>query len=130
MEMDSSSNAEDAENYYYEMMQGWFHFVQTEDGSIPATYYSREEDAEIVNTKKSIVSAFQANFLGTNEKEEADPQSLHKAEYTYVECIEIRSSRTPIDNFVALLTLPPILAAFTQINFPWLTQPKMCPWSP
>ena len=101
MEMDSSSNAEDAENYYNEMMQGWFHFVQTEDGSIPATYYSREEDAEIVNTKKSIVSAFQANFLGTNEKEEADPQSLHKAEYTYVECIQVRSSRTPIDNFVS-----------------------------
>ena len=59
-----------------------FHFVQTEDGLIPSTYYSRNEKTEIVNIKKSIVSAFQANFKGTRVKEEADPQSLHKAEYT------------------------------------------------
>ena len=58
-----------------------FFFVQTEDGSIPTTFYSREEDKEVVNIKKAIVSAFQANFEGTKEKEEADPQSLHKAKY-------------------------------------------------
>ena len=29
------------------------------------------------------MSAFQANFEGTSVKEEADPQSLHTAEYTY-----------------------------------------------
>ena len=64
-------------------MQGWFEFVQTEDGSIPVTRYSREEDPEVINIKKAIVSAFQANFKGTKVKEEADPQSYHKAEYTY-----------------------------------------------
>lgn len=80
----SSSEAEEAGKYYSEKMQGMFHFVQTEDGSIPATFYSREEDEETINTKKSIVSAFQANFLGTKVKEEADPQSMHMAEYRYV----------------------------------------------
>ena len=60
-----------------------FFFVQTEDGSIPTTFYSREEEKEVVNIKKAIVSAFQANFEGTKEKEEADPQSLHKAKYRY-----------------------------------------------
>ena len=76
--------ADEAESHYNEVMMGWFHFAQTEDGSIPATYYSREEDGEIVNTKKAIVSAFQANFLGTKVKEEADLQSMHKAIYRYV----------------------------------------------
>ena len=63
-------------------MQGWFHFIQTEDGSVPSVRHSREEDKEIVNTKKAVASAFQANFLGTKVKEEADPQSLHMAHYT------------------------------------------------
>ena len=78
------SAADEAERYYNQMMMGWLHFVQTEDGSIPATYYSREEDGETVNTKKAIVSAFQANFLGTKVKEEADPQSIHMAVYRYL----------------------------------------------
>ena len=75
---------------YNEKLAGWFQFVQTEDGSIPVTRYSREEDREIVNIKKAIVSAFQANFKGTSVKEEADPQSLHTAEYTYVSVIILR----------------------------------------
>ena len=78
------SAADEAESYYNQMMMGWFHFVQTEDGSIPATYHSREEDGETVNTKKAIVSSFQANFLGTKVKEEADPQSIHMAVYRYL----------------------------------------------
>ena len=71
-----------AEQDFKAKLQGWFRFVQTEDGSIPVTLFSREEDHEIVNIKKAVVSAFQANFKGTAVKEEADPQSLHKAEYS------------------------------------------------
>ena len=92
------SEAEEASKYNTELMMGWFQFVQTEDGSIPATYYSREENQEIVNTKKAIVSAFQANFLGTTTKEEADPQSMHMAEYRYVMhlsgCLFLLGTRT------------------------------------
>ena len=67
---------------FKERMAGLFRYVQTEDGSIPVTEYSREEDHEVVNIKKAITSAFQANFEGTAMKEEADPQSLHLAKYT------------------------------------------------
>ena len=63
-------------------MKAWFKFVQTQDGSVPAVLHSREENSEVLNVKKAIASAFQANFLGTGVKEEADPQSTHKAEYT------------------------------------------------
>ena len=63
------------------MLSKGVYFVQTEDGSIPSTYYSREEDPEMINSKKAIISAFQANFKGTKVKLEADPQSIHKAKY-------------------------------------------------
>ena len=63
---------------------GWFKFVQTEDGSVPAVFHSREENAEILNIKKAIAAAFQANFEGTQAKMEADPQSVHLAEYRFV----------------------------------------------
>ena len=64
------------------MMKGWFKFVQTEDGSIPAVFHSRSEDSAAVNFKKTIAAAFQANFEGTASKMEADSQSIHKAKYT------------------------------------------------
>ena len=62
---------------------GWFQFVQTYEGTIPVTLYSREEDATIINIKKAIVSAFQADFLAKGDKEESDPQSQHKSQYRY-----------------------------------------------
>ena len=61
-----------------------FFFVQTDDGTIPSTSYSREEDPEVINVYKAITASFQANFKGTRVKEEADPQSLHKAKYRSV----------------------------------------------
>ena len=82
VERKESENANDDEAVR-DYIGGWFQFVQTEDGSIPVTRFSREEDREIVNIKKAVVSAFQANFKGTSVKQEADPQSLHTAEYTY-----------------------------------------------
>ena len=69
-------------NTFDDMMSGWFKFVQTEDGSVPAVIHPNAEDSDALNFKKSIVSAFQANFKGTKKKVEADPQSTHVAEYT------------------------------------------------
>ena len=63
------------------LVSGWFKFLQTEDGSISAVYHSREEKSNIVNFKKTITAAFQANFKKTKTKVEADPQSVHVAEY-------------------------------------------------
>lgn len=61
--------------------KGWMRFVQVQDGSIPLTFYSREEDHEIVNIKKAIVSVFQGSFDGAKHREESDPQSKHNATY-------------------------------------------------
>ena len=100
-EESENGNDETAVRDYNAKMAGWFQFVQTEDGSIPVTRFSREEDREIVNIKKAVVSAFQANFKGTSTKEEADPQSLHTAEYTYVSLRILRfvvCSQFSIDN--------------------------------
>ena len=69
---------------YDAAMKGFFEFVQTEDGSVPVTRHSREELQEIVNIKKAIASCFQANFMGTETKEEDDTQSRHTSHYTYV----------------------------------------------
>ena len=65
-------------------MSGWFKFVQTEDGSVPAVFHDSAEDSDSINFKKGISAAFQANFKRTSRKIEADPQSLHVSEYTYV----------------------------------------------
>ena len=64
------------------MMSGWFKYVQTEDGSIPAIFHAKGEDVAALNFKKGLTAAFQANFKGTSSKVEADPQSIHVAKYT------------------------------------------------
>ena len=58
-----------------------FCFIQTESGKIPEVYHSENEMMDITNMKKSIAAAFQANFKGTEEEVEEDPQSLHVSHY-------------------------------------------------
>ena len=65
-----------------EAMAGWFRFVQTDNGAIPAVYHSKEEDAGNVNFKKRICASMQANFRRTAARKEADPTSAHIARYT------------------------------------------------
>ena len=81
-EMAEMSTKEDQEQQ--ELTKHSIYFVQKRDGTIPTVEHSREEDQGNVNTKKVIVSAFQGNLKGTKLKEEADAQSLHKAEYRLV----------------------------------------------
>ena len=69
------------------MMSGWFKFVQIADGSIPAVFHDKADDIVSTNFKKTVAAAFQANFMGTKRKVEADPQSIHVSEYTYVICL-------------------------------------------
>ena len=61
---------------------GWFWFIQTDGGLIPVTFYSREQDANIINIKKAIVSAFQISLSGEKLVSESDPQSEHVSNYT------------------------------------------------
>ena len=60
---------------------GWFCFVQTAEGKVVSVFHSRNENLEAVNFKKSIAAAFQANFKGTTQEEETDPQSKHISHY-------------------------------------------------
>ena len=62
-------------------MSGWFCFVQTDSGKIMAVHHAAEESDEAVDFKKSIAAAFQANFKGTGQEKEDDPQSEHTAHY-------------------------------------------------
>ena len=64
-------------------LSGWFCFVQTEDGKVVAVHHASNEDEVAISFKKSIAAAFQANFKGTDEEKEIDPQSDHIAHYRY-----------------------------------------------
>ncbi|KAL5489314.1 hypothetical protein EMCRGX_G018392 [Ephydatia muelleri] len=60
-----------------------FCFVQTEDGKVVSVYHNLDEMAQIVNFKKGIAAAFQANFKNTHVEMEEDTQSKHYAQYSY-----------------------------------------------
>ena len=57
--------------------------MQTVEGKVSSIYHESSENIEVVNLKKSIVAAFQANFKGTEEEEEIDLQSKHISHYRY-----------------------------------------------
>ena len=66
-----------------QLLSGWFCFVQTSDGKIVAVHHASNENNDAVDFKKSIAAAFQANFKGTEQEEEDDPQSDHISHYRY-----------------------------------------------
>ena len=66
------------------LMSQWFCFVQTEDGKIVAVQHPSKENTEVVNFKKNIAAAFQANFKGTADEVEEDTMSLHHSHYRFV----------------------------------------------
>jgi hypothetical protein len=57
--------------------------VQTSDGKIVAVHHANDQSSDAVDFKKSIAAAFQANFRGTEQEEEDDPQSDHISHYRY-----------------------------------------------
>ena len=68
-------------NIVKQQMSGWFCFVQTNDGKIVSVIHPQNEEVGIVNFKKGVASAFQANFKGTAEEIEIDTQSMHQSHY-------------------------------------------------
>ena len=64
------------------LLAGWFCFVQTEDGKVVTVQHSPRETEKTVDFKRAIAAAFQANFKGTSEAMESDPQSTHMSHYT------------------------------------------------
>ena len=55
--------------------------MQTSDGKVIAVQHRKDESSDAVDFKKSVAAAFQANFKGTEQEEEDDPQSDHIAHY-------------------------------------------------
>ena len=61
-----------------------FCFVQTADGKIADVIYPQGENIQVANIKKSIASAFQANFRKDSAREEMDVSGAHRASYRFV----------------------------------------------
>ena len=64
------------------LMRNRFCFVRNAMGRVLSVFYPRNEKTDIVNFKKTITSAFQANFARTETEEETDAQSNHKSHYS------------------------------------------------
>ena len=64
-------------------MSGPFCFVQAKDGKVVSVQYNPEEKLQIVNYKKGIAAAFQANFKKTSVEIEEDTQSRHYSHYRF-----------------------------------------------
>ena len=67
-----------------QLLSQWFCFIQTDDGKVVAVEHASDEKQGAIDLKKSIAAAFQANFRGTEEEKESDPQSEHISHYKYV----------------------------------------------
>ena len=63
------------------LLSQWFCFIQDDDGKVVAVQHPSGENAEVVNIKKGVASAFQTNFKGTAEEEEEDTLSQHTSSY-------------------------------------------------
>ena len=63
-------------------MDKLFCFAQSiSSGEILGVFHDRREAKWVVNFKKNIASAFQANYKGTAVRNETDSQSKHRSHY-------------------------------------------------
>ena len=62
-------------------MSDWFCFMRNSNGKILGVFHPAGEGINVVNFKKSIAAAFQANFAGTEDEDETDSQSHHTSHY-------------------------------------------------
>ena len=59
-----------------------FCFVRNSNGKVVGVFYPVDENSgDVVNFKKSIAAAFQANFAGTEDEDETDSESHHTSHY-------------------------------------------------
>ena len=72
-----------------QLLSQWFCFIQTDDGKVVAVQHANDEKQSAIDLKKSIAAAFQANFKGTEEEKESDPQSEHISHYKYMRTVFI-----------------------------------------
>eukprot|EP00731_Ephydatia_muelleri_P006400 Em0003g648a len=65
------------------LLSGPFCFVQTSEGKIVSVHYGPDEKPAIVNLKKAVAAAFQANFKYTEQEVEEDTLTTHVSQYRY-----------------------------------------------
>ena len=69
------------DSYAKSAMSQWFCFVRNSNGKVVGVFHPVDEDSAMVNFKKSIAAAFQANFAGTEDEDETDSESHHTSHY-------------------------------------------------
>ena len=81
----STANDEDKNAANFEdKLKGEFCYIQTRSGRIVSIHYSPTDSEEVINIKRGIAGAFQANFHSQDLVEEVDPGSTHISHYRYV----------------------------------------------
>ena len=93
-----------------QLLSQWFCFIQTDDGKVVAVQHGSDEKQSAIDLKKSIAAAFQANFKGTDEENESDPQSEHIAHYKYVHTALIMSIKLMFNICYVMIGMNKVLA--------------------
>ena len=77
-----SSTTENAGSILPDELGGELCYVQTANGKIVSIHYEMTDNTEVTNIKRSIASAFQANYNSNEEDvEEVDAGSVHTSHY-------------------------------------------------
>ena len=78
-------------------MDKLFCFAQSmSSGKILGVFHDRRDSKWIVNFKKNIASAFQANYKGTAVTDETDSLSKHKSHYRLDTCRKFNFHRNQL----------------------------------
>lgn len=78
----TTRNQNESTNFLADELNGELCYVQTYDGKIVSIHYGMTDNYEGINIKRSIASAFQANFDSNKEDvEETDAGSVHTSHY-------------------------------------------------
>ena len=64
------------------LMRNKFCFIRNDNGTIVSVIHPPDEKTDVVSFKKTITSAFQANFAKTDTMTETDSQSNHTSHYS------------------------------------------------
>ncbi|KAL5517874.1 hypothetical protein EMCRGX_G003505 [Ephydatia muelleri] len=80
---DETQSMSEASAAASQLLSESFCFIQSIEGKILSVQYSPADNREVVNIKKGIAAAFQANFKKTEVEVEQDIQSKHYAHYSY-----------------------------------------------
>ena len=78
----TSDGQQNITGFLADELKGELCYVQTSDGKIVAIHHEKRDNYDGINIKRSIASAFQANFNGIKKDiKETDQGSIHTSHY-------------------------------------------------